>query len=123
MSMKKLFITIIIVIAGITFITVIPHASFAIPGQLIYDTNVPDVTNSCEEAIAPYKNESERNSALYKACQLQKSQLEKDNLSLMKSLSQEKKNVKNTMIIFIIVIVAILLSALAGWKSIRRTTT
>jgi len=121
--MKKLFITIIIVITGITFITIIPHASFAIPGQLIYDTNVPDVTNSCEEAIAPYKNESERNSALYKACQLQKSQLEKDNLSLMKSLSQEKKNVKNTMIIFIIVIVAILLSALAGWKSIRRTTT
>lgn len=124
--MKKLFITLI---TAITFITFITPPSFAIPGQLIYDTNVPDVINmpaptgSCDTVVAPYKNESERNSSLYKACQIQKSQAEKINLTLMKEVSQEKKNAQNIVLISIVVIAIILLSSLGIVFLLKRKKT
>lgn len=112
-QLKKIFFsfTLLFLVAIIS-----PPPSFAIPGQLIYDTNIPDVTNqlapptSCDVAIVAYKNESERNNSLYKACQVQKSQLEKTNLALIKELSQEKKKVKNIIIIVITIITSILSS-------------
>ena len=90
-SLKKLCLFIV----AILFFFFFTPVSFATPGQLIYVMDTPSVqiqpTPSCDEAIAPYKDISEKNISLYTSCQLQTTQLKKTNTALINELSQEKK--------------------------------
>ena len=80
-NMKKpyFFSTIIFFSLFFFFIT----TTFAVPGQLNYDINTPQIDNSiCNEALSTSQT-----------CQLEKSQLEKTNITLINQLAQAKKNI------------------------------
>jgi|SRR3989344_2039712 len=95
---KPYFFSTIIFFSFFFFFTT---TTFAVPGQLNYDINTPQIDNSiCNEALSTSKT-----------CQLEKAQLEKTNMTLTNELAQAKKNIFILELVLIVVVLSFAVAA------------
>lgn len=105
MSIKKIIIT--IALLAIPY-ALSPIPSYAVPGQLIYNTDTNSTEQqiscppiNCDVELLPVKAESEKKGALYNICLREKSRMEQQYALKMGELSQEKKKVFYMQILFV----------------------